>query len=176
MSNRWTGILLGLSLALGIGVITLNFERQEHDTLVADVAPSEREKIKPETTEVLNAEVGADKPNFETSSERMEAEMLQSLDALNRDIVQSKQELDKETSQAQQQETNPEIVIGQANRLLEELQAEGFDFDYQPVLLAADQTSPKIQLIERQIETIEVDLIDIENRFNNLGNNKELEK
>lgn len=81
--------------------------------------------------------------------------------------------LDKETAQAQSTEESPELVLAKANAILAELESEGIVLNYNPMLLAPDAVSPDIQVIEEQVVKVEADLIDVEKRFNNLGNNKE---
>ncbi len=175
MVYRWLTIGVLITLTLGVGVIALNYDNSIQTQRIGYSAPpvdSEQSSKSHSASEMGDQKV-ASQQTFESQSERIEAEMLSELKTLNQDIADEKGRLDQDTAEAQSMEEPPELVLARASVILSELESEGIVLNYDPTLLTPDAASPKIQAIKKQVVDVETDLIDIEKRFNNLGNNKE---
>ncbi|CDT87026.1 conserved exported hypothetical protein [Vibrio coralliirubri] len=175
MVYRWLTIGVLIALTLGVSVIALNYDNSTQTQRIGHSAPpvdSGRSSDNHLSTGFEDQQV-ASQQSFESQSERIEAQMLSELETLNQDIADEKVRLDQDTVEAQSMEESPELVLARASVILSELESEGIVLNYDPTLLTPDAVSPTIQVIEQQVVDVETDLIDIEKRFNNLGNNKE---
>ncbi|MBN3575764.1 hypothetical protein [Vibrio neptunius] len=177
MVYRWLTIGVLITLTLGVGVIALNYENSIQTQRIGHSAPPvdlgrSSSSDNHLSTGFENQQVASQQP-FESQSERIEAQMLSELETLNQDIADEKVRLDQDTVEAQSMEESPELVLARASVILSELESEGIVLNCDPTLLTPDAVSPTIQAIEQQVVDVETDLIDIEKRFNNLGNNKE---
>tara|TARA_Y100000588_G_C14225512_1_gene912963 strand:+ start:967 stop:1500 length:534 start_codon:yes stop_codon:yes gene_type:complete len=175
MVYRWLTIGVLITLTLGVGVIALNYDNSIQTQRIGySAAPVDSgQRSEPHSTSETEYQQVVSQQTFESQSERIEAEMLSELKTLNQDIADEKVRLDQETAEAQSMEESPELVLARASAILSELESEGIVLNYDPTLLTTDTASPKIQAIKQQVVDVETDLIDIEKRFNNLGNNKE---
>ncbi|MFA0039037.1 hypothetical protein [Vibrio sp. 10N.261.52.A1] len=172
MVYRWLTIGVLITLTLGVGVIAFNYDNSTQTQRIGHSAPPVNSVRNSEFTGFEGQQV-ASQQSFESQSERIEAQMLSELETLNQDIADEKVRLDQDTAEAQSMEESPELVLARASVILSELESEGIVLNYDPTLLTPDTASPKIQAIQQQVVDVETDLIDIEKRFNNLGNNKE---
>ncbi len=173
MIKRWFTIGVGFALVVGIGVVALNYEKSIHTQRTGTPMPGSFSSDMGTASDSSTKAVTESPHNFESQSERIEAQMMAELDTFNRDIADAKRQLDEETVIAQSTEESPELILAKASVILSELEAEGIVLTYDPVLLTPDTPSTQVQAIEKQVVEVEDDLIDIEQRFNNLGNNKE---
>ncbi|SNX47892.1 hypothetical protein VTH8203_01507 [Vibrio thalassae] len=175
MLYRWLTIGGLITLSLGVGFIALNYDNATQPQRIGYAAPpvDSAQRSEPHSASETEYQHVVSQQTFETQSERIEAQMLSELETLNQDIANEKVRLDRETAEALSTEESPELVIARANAILAELESEGIVLNYNPMLLAPDAVSPDIQVIEEQVVKVETDLIDVEKRFNNLGNNKE---
>ncbi len=176
MRKQWLAIFTGVALTLGVGIIALNYDKPVQPRPTGESASKIPTQSNQNVTEKDASYSPAHPPlseaKFESQSERIEAQVLAELDRLNQDIAKQKQSLDKETAEAQAQETSPELVLAEASRILSQLEDEGITLTYEPILLTPNRPSQQVQNIEKQLIEIEGDLIEVENKFNNLGNNK----
>ncbi|WP_210442340.1 hypothetical protein [Vibrio crassostreae] len=173
MVYRWLTIGVLIALTLGVSVIALNYDNSTQTQRIGYSAPpvdSGRSSNNHLSTGFEEQQVVSQQA-FESQSERIEDQMLSELETLNQDIADEKLRLDQDTAEAQSMEESPEFVLARASVILSELESEGVVLNYDPTLLTPDAASPKIQAIKQQVVEVEADLIDIEKRFNNLGNN-----
>lgn len=173
MVKRWFTIGAGFVLVVGIGIVALNYDKSDHTQRIGTPVASSSSPDMRSPSDSSTMALTESSHEFESQSERIEAQMLAELDTFNQDIADAKRQLDEETVIAQSEEESPELVLAKASMILSELEQEGIVFTYDPVLLTPDTPSTQAQVIEKQVVEVEDDLIDIEQRFNNLGNNKE---
>ncbi|WCE28353.1 hypothetical protein [Vibrio sp. SCSIO 43137] len=171
MTKSWLTVIAGFFFVVAIGFVALNYDQPSATNPMSGYeSPSSEDQTPPKYTSEISPVSGQ---KFETQSERIEAQMLADLQLLNQEIEQAKRKLDKETSIALSRHKSPELVLAEASMILSELEEQGIEVSYSPVLLAPDNPSPQVEAIEEQIVEVEKQLIDIERRFNNLGSNKE---
>ena len=175
MVHRWLTIGVVITLALGVGVIALNYEKSVQTQRIGSSVPliSSKQSFDDSGNSETEDQQVASKKRFESQSERIEAQMLSELERLNQDIADEKMRLDQDTAEEQSVEESPELVLARVGVILSALESEGIILNYDPTLLTPTTSSPKIQAIKQQVLDIETDLIDIEKKFNNLGNNEE---
>lgn len=172
MVKHWFTIGIVFVLVVGIGIVALNYDKSIYTQRIGTPVVSSSSPDIRSTSDSSTLSLNESTHNFESQSERIEAQMLAELDTFNQDIANAKRQLDEETVIAQSEEEAPELVLAKANMILSELEQEDMVFTYDPVLLTPDTPSLQVQAIEKQVVEVEDDLIDIEKRFNNLGNNK----
>ncbi|MGF1767322.1 hypothetical protein L4D06_08035 [Enterovibrio makurazakiensis] len=179
MHIRWLVAITAISVLL-IGVAVTDFDSYDRppSSPYSQNSSSDSEYIGVDRPLVAAAKIDiSEDAKYETESERLEAEIIKSANSLAVEITQAKEKLDIETAQALSNAESPDVVLSRAYKIMEELEKQGIDFQQDPSSLSSSATNAPITkevvVIAQKIKEIETDLMDIEHRFNNLGENKE---